>query len=459
MNTHNYAENLSRTVKIAIDSGEAATLEEAESIFRGYHLVIEVGPSVAKSPTLQAALLSAVNAGRRAFLGGVHVSGCAGHKLLIPWRHFTKVEEAVADLRGEIVVKAPVGYPRIIIGDVTGVEGTGDFAVRATFEGWCGGVIPLDDERRLPEKREFTPAGVLAGALAVSEAFQHVRGGNAMAGRRAMGMSLWCPEPGDSWLTRHDIEPELSHLPSKLWLVGLGHLGQAFLWTLGFLPYLNPEDVSLVLQDFDFLSGANDSTSPLTFSPVEKERKTRAMAKWCEERGFKTSVVERLFSGDFQVNVDEPMVAICGVDNAIARSALEDVGFERVIEAGLGKGEEYLAFQVHTFPCDDNARELWGMASHDNTSKSATEMLPAYKALAEDGLDECGLALLSGRTVGACFVGMVTSTVMVAELLRMIHGGSPYSFIDGSLRSLQHRTAITNSKWVPCNPGITAAAG
>ena len=134
-------------------------------------------------------------------------------------------------------------------------------------------------------------------------------------------------------------------------LIGLGHLGQAFLWTLGLLPYGSPGEVNLVLQDYDELVEANESTSLLTTRKHLGERKTRAMALWCESRGFRTSIMERRFAGDFRVREAEPRVALCGVDNALARADLEDVGFGRVIEAGLGAGtQEYLAFQVHTFP-------------------------------------------------------------------------------------------------------------
>ncbi len=278
MDKQNLSERLSRTVKMAMDSGEAATVEEAERIFRGYQLTIEVGPDVAFSPTLQAALLTAVNTGRRGFLGGVSVVGNLDADLLCPWKKCRTLAEAIRDLRGNVVGKIPPGLPRIVIGDVPKPDGIGEFAVRATFNGWSGGVIPLDDGGRLPEKQEFTPAGVLAGALAVSEAFQHVRGGNPTAGRRDAGLSLWRPEPDAPWRDPENAGPSIGLLPSRLWLIGLGHLGQAFLWTLGFLPYATPEEVLLVLQDFDFLSEANDSTSPLTFAPVCIERKTRAMA-------------------------------------------------------------------------------------------------------------------------------------------------------------------------------------
>jgi len=53
MGKYNYEETLSRTVKIAIDSGEVTTIEDAKKIFQGYHLAIEVGSDVATSPTLQ----------------------------------------------------------------------------------------------------------------------------------------------------------------------------------------------------------------------------------------------------------------------------------------------------------------------------------------------------------------------------------------------------------------------
>jgi hypothetical protein len=456
MDKQNLAERLSRTVKMAMDSGEAATVEEAERIFRGYQLTIEVGPDVAFSSTLQAALLTAVNTGRRGFLGGVIVGGNLDSRLLIRWRSCRTLAEAVRDLRGNVVEKIPPGLPRIVIGDVPKPEGIGEFAVRETFNGWSGGVIPLDDGGRLPEKQEFTPAGVLAGALAVSEAFQHVRG-NPMAGRRDAGLSLWRPEPDASWRNPKNAGPPIVSLPSQLWLIGLGHLGQAFLWTLGFLPYAKSEEVLLVLQDFDFLSEANDSTSPLTFSPVAKERKTRAMATWCEERGFRTTINERPFTGDFRVVGNEPMVGVCGVDNPIARAALEDVGFERIIEAGLGKGEqEYLAFQVHTFPGPRKARERWGGA--EQPAAASVDRKPAYEALAREGLDDCGLTTLAGRSVGACFVGAATSALIIAELLRMVHGGRAYGIVDGTLRSIERREVVGNDEWLePFNPGVTEA--
>jgi len=155
MGKYNYEETLSRTVKIAIDSGEVTTIEDAKKIFQGYHLAIEVGSDVATSPTLQVCLLSIVNSGRRAFLGGVYVSGSLGFDLLIPWKNFKKVTDAINDLQGIMVKTIPSGYPRIIIGNVNTPQNSGPFTVRATFDGWLGGVVPIDDGRRLPENKNL----------------------------------------------------------------------------------------------------------------------------------------------------------------------------------------------------------------------------------------------------------------------------------------------------------------
>lgn len=360
MSEWNLEDTLHRGVKMALDSGEASSLEEATKIFENYRLAIEVGPDIAYSPTLQAILLTAVNTGARCFLGGVQVGGHVDVDLIIPWKNCKTVQEAVSNLNGSIVKEIEPYIPRIIVGDVPVPMNTGEFAVRSTFNGWSGGVIPIDDGGRLPEEQEFIPSGVLAGAIGVSEAFQFVRGGNALAGRRKIGLSLWRPEGSMSWPDNSDPGPEIELLPSKLWIIGLGHLGQAFLWTLGLLPYAQPGEVNIVLHDYDALVPANKSTSLLTFSEMIGLKKARSMANWCEERGFRAIINERRFSSNFKIDDDEPRLALCGVDNALARAALEDVGFKRVIESGLGKGaNECLTFQMHSFPGPQSARVKW----------------------------------------------------------------------------------------------------
>lgn len=455
-------DTLHRTVKVVLDTGEATTLEEAQRLFADYRLVIEVGRDVATSPTLQAMVLTAVNTARRCFLGGVDVVGKVENvDLKVPWRQCGTLAEAVTDLHGRVAAHARADLhelPRIIIGDGRLPTSATAFAARGTFDGWCGGALPADDPRRLPERQSCVPAGVLAGALAVGEAFQHVRG-NAYAGRRDVGLSLWRPEPTVSWLNMAGRGPHLDLLPTELWVIGLGHLGQAYLWTLGLLPYADAGAARLVLQDFDVLVQANDSTSLLTDQAVLGQMKTRALARWADLRGFQARIVERRFAPNFHIAHDEPRVALCGVDNQQARAALEEVGFQRIIDAGLGAGpQEFLAFQVHTFPANHRtARDLWGNATSDESVPPSMPIhLPAYDCLLRQGLDQCGVTLLAGRTVGAAFVGAATAAIVIAETLRLAMGAHGYELVDGSLRSLDHRNAIAaTTQLEPFNPGIT----
>ncbi len=449
-------DNLHRLVKLVMDTGEAASPEEAEGILCSYQVGIQVDSDVMTSPAYQAALLTAVNTGRRAFLGGVWVAGGLDIPLRIPWIGCTTLQQAVSDLQGRVTGALNPHIPTIYFSGRPAHGQGGDFAVRPIIHGWSGGVIPAHDDFGLSSAESFSPAGVLAGALAISEAFQFLRGSNALSGHRAVGLSLWSPRETHDWLDA-DPGPALKVLPSNLWLIGLGHLGQAFLWTLGFLPYEPTAPLHIVLQDVDDLEDANDSTSLLTHPGLIGARKTRAMAGWCEARGFKTTLIERLFAADFKVNDQEPRLALCGVDNPEARTALEQVGFTRILEAGLGKGtQEYLRFQLHSFPASRSADSYWAKRIPNDPNTEHLLQQPAYQSLEQQGLDRCGLVEIAGRSVGASFVGAVTSALAIAEILRLVHGEIMHEVVDGDLRSSGILSTVLPSRMnLPAfNPGI-----
>lgn len=447
------ADRLNRLVKLAIDTGEVETIEDAQRLFTGYRLAVSVGADAVNSPTKQAALLTIVNAGRRSLLGGVEISGAADMPLALPLAPYRTLGEAVRGLGGNVVNSIRQDSPLIVVGDgPAGAEH--ECEIRVTFDGWAGGIVPLRaDAMRLNERCEFVPSGVVAGALAVAEVFQHLRGSQPAAGRRSAGLSLWRPDL--DWRAVDAAGPAISRLPAALWLIGLGNLGQAYLWTLGLLPYADAGDVQLVLQDFDLIAESNDSTSMLTQQALIGQYKTRAMAQWAERRGFRTAIVERRFAPDFRVASHEPAVALCGVDNELARSALEDVGFGRIVEAGLGGGtSDFLGFRTHIFPGARKARDIW---SGGTTGDAARIDLPAYRSLAATGADRCGLTQLAGRTVGAPFVGAVAGAAVIAELLRMVNGAHGYDLLDGHLKDLGHRTVVQAQDLPPFNPGSAGA--
>jgi len=448
------ADKLHRLVKQALDSGAAASIAEAEALFAGYRLALRIGEEAVRDRHHQAALLTVVALARRVFLGGVSVTRFPDAPLVVPLPFGTTLAEAVVGLGGSIG-EPVVGTPMIEIGGAPSAR-RAPFHVRAKFAGWRGGIIPAPADVVPVPAPAMALSPMLAAALAVNEAFLYVSGHTGVAGRRAVGLSLWDPAPACNWLAGTDTEPALSLLPARLWLIGLGHLGQAYLWALGLLPFARPQDLSLVLQDIDIITPSTESTSILSDVTLINMKKTRAMAAWAEHRGFSTVINERLFDASFRRQDSEPAVALCGLDNGTGRQALDQVGFDFVVEAGLGRGyQDFRAVRLHTLPASRPASHIWRGAQ----AEGQVEDRPAYKGmLASGALDRCGVTLLAGKAVGAPFVGAAAATLVLSEVLRLLHGGAVHELIDLDLKAPEYRSTVaTRQNFSALNPGYVTA--
>src|SRR5262249_50562138 len=159
--------------------------------------------------------------------------------------------EAVMELGARLSSTPSWHWPCAIIG--TGERTSGPLpAWQLSWEGWRGGVIPSRENARLQEDDAILIAPALAAAACAAEAFAFHAGDHPIAGRRAIGMSLW--KPGAEWRCPDATEPRTAFLPSQLWIIGLGNLGQAYAWLLGCLPFPTTAQTLLVLQDFDHIS-------------------------------------------------------------------------------------------------------------------------------------------------------------------------------------------------------------
>ena len=53
----------------------------------------------------------------------------------------------------------------------------------------------------------------------------------------------------------------------------------------------------------------------------------------------------------FRRREEEPPIILCGLDNALGRRALDEAGFDLVVEAGLGSGyQDFRTLRLHTLP-------------------------------------------------------------------------------------------------------------
>lgn len=418
---------LSRISKLLVDAGQA-TADEAQARRGDFAVTLRCGPDIAESRTLQVAVLTAAGIAVRCFPGAVAV-------VLDPSFSSTRITlrpladgpfiASLADLVGPQNLrfsKIPVASGKVLLfGNVPSQPG----ALRVTYDGWIAQVGPSASTPRLAERPFCTLAGLLAGSLALSEIFLSFAELNIAATRRTVSLSLWRPELPPNHPEAQG--PQVEVLPRELWLLGLGHLGNAYLWCLAALPYPEPERVELYLNDFDRVESENSETGLLFTQEDERKFKTRVCSNWLEARGFETRLIERPFGSDSRCRSDEPCLAFCGFDSNPARRLLPGADFARVMESGLGgTRHNFDTIRFHSLPNPRPAEELWPDPSPEEQERQAQEL----ERIARENL---AYAELAGKSVAVPFVGVTAATLVVAEALRLLHDGPAYSDIKLSL--------------------------
>ncbi|MCW2690812.1 MAG: UBA/ThiF-type binding fold containing protein [Mycobacterium sp.] len=455
-------DDIHRTAKILVDAGTVASFDDAYAMLRSFVLQVDVGPDLADDPAAGAALLTTVNSAARAFLGGVRICLAADPVLPTGWGVGLTASAAVARHGGELVDHLDPDIPTLTIG--TNPASTGDPVLHLTWRGWAGAVVERPD-RLLDGANGNELAGVAAAALGVSEMFQR-QTGNVVAGRRDVGLSIWRPDL--DWSSPDAIGPPLRYLPAAVWLLGLGHLGQAYAWTLGLLPYATPHDVRVGLVDYDVVVPGNAATQMLVRPGDIGRLKTRVVSDALESLGFDTRIVERAFDQHFHPvshgdpRRDEPLIALAGFDVVEPRRQLGQGRFAHVVDGALGGGTDYLGIDVHTFPAAGEPSAVFASAK----PRLHLALGAAYEAEIERqiaaGEDEtaarCGIVDVAGITVGAAFVGTLASTMVIGDLLRLLHeGGASFSIISVDLRAPQANRAVQSTGREPIAPSFTMA--
>lgn len=446
---------LSRISKLFVDGGEISA-DDALARRERHRIIINCGVDVARSRTLQLAVLTAANIAGRCFPGAVRFSldpGLAEAPLLIWPRMETTFGAAIAEIAGaeSLAKTADADEARHIL--IFGTATAARAAMRVTFDGWIAKVGPADKVERLQEREFCALAGALAGALAISEVFLSFAGLNIEAARRSIGLSLWRPDlPPDDPAA---IGVPIQFLPGELWVLGLGHLGNAYLWALAALPYANPTSAEIYLNDFDIVEPENFDTGMIFGSRDASALKTRVCAEWLERRGFRTRLIERPFDSNFRCRTVrpqiEPRLALCGFDSNPARRHLETADFLRVMESGLGGTKDnFDTISFHALPNPRTAAELWPDLGHEEQARQQEHLdrvareNPVY---AELGDDVCGRAELAGKSVAVPFVGAIAATLVLSEVLRVLHEGPVYTDIKIALSDPERLFAGTSRNY------------
>ncbi|MGA8365223.1 MAG: ThiF family adenylyltransferase [Solirubrobacteraceae bacterium] len=421
------ADRFDRVAKLLVDAGDVKSFDEARDLLERYRFQLVCSSDICRDPAAQAAMLTVVNCGVRAMHGGVQVVLQDDPYCDVPLFGGQRLSSALQSVGANLVTDTQVDLPTVVMGDIGEAPSSGAApTLWASARGWIADVSP-DGSSTLdvPVPGEAT-AAVLSAALAVSEIFQWFRG-HPVAGDRDISISLWDQsDPGAQG-------PPIRFLPSSLWLLGLGHLGQAYSWVLGMMPYSREAAGKVVLQDNDSVTEANRATSMMHREDTVGQRKTRVVAASLEDAGWNTELLERRYFGGPLRRSDDPLLLLAGVDNRDTRRLLDESGFPLIYDAGLGAGPDgFLGITVRRMPASRPSKELWNEAPPPR--KLGAVAAETYAAIEAQTNDSCGVEQLASRTVATAFVGVAAACFVLGSVLRELHGGTAYELLDLSLR-------------------------
>ncbi len=441
----------SRIRAALVNSGQYS-FAEADEKLAASRLSLFLSSEAADTAAGQAAFLTATVTAARCF-GVVSVHGQLHRPLLLP----LPVQAGnLADAASELGAVAAGPFPNraVLIG--AGLNHASTWSVQAYWDGWVAGVVPGRAATAIG-RSDCVLAGIAAGALAVGQAFMAEQG-HLRAGRTTQALSLWSPELGENSLNNPGPAQAECYLPLSLWLIGLGNLGQTFLWSLSMLPYPEPEKVLLFLQDDDFVREENWGTSILVRRSRYGPLKTRIAEEWAEARRFRVRRIDRRLDKYLRRTDREPLLALAGLDRMAPRRLLGLPGFEYVIDAGLGAtAADYQKVRINVLDSTiDAARHFEGVEDETDGRVAQLMNLPAYQEIARKGdAGQCGAAMLAEQSVAVPFVSAVGGALAITQAIRIASGRAHHSALTGDVGDLRTVRAATGQP--PKRPSIDRA--
>lgn len=416
--------HISRLSKI-IAEREGITFPDAEAKLKSLTLEIVIGKG-ADTPAGQTAILTAVNLAHRTFVGGVRLSGevHTGLCSTLPVQGSTIGEAAF-----RIGAKGFDGAARESIAIGKFPWPATPSAILVDWNTWSASASRHAGTTKMEGSNPL--AGIAAAALGVGLAFYSAFD---WPSEDFLQVELWSGGEAPKF---EDV-----YLPNAAWLIGLGNLGQAYLWALSALPYNDPTQVTLFLQDKDTVKEENWATSALVFDDF-KQLKTKLCEDWASSKGFNVHRVDRFFVGSEIILPDEPQLALSGLDSTEARKLIDQSNFQCILDAGLGAGTgDFDRLRVNTFDAlhtiTDHFKDVANSSADNPLHRS-----PAYEDL-QTKIGECGTAEIAGASAAVPYVSALAAALAVTNLIAVASGQEHACSQSGkvSIFSNFRRTAI-----------------
>lgn len=419
--------NIERTA-IVLAEKKNISVDEAEDLLLRSTIVLEAGDEIKRSYTLQVAFLTCYNAGARIFKGGVfcEIPEDIPNLTDIIGETFNEVLDSLFSLLPNQMLSS--SYPKILFGKSPQKVNE----VEVVCSGWQGGLNFCDSEKFILNNSytKVPLGGALASSYALFWAFNRTFSMTEDLWSESFGYSLWDNSLESDWNESKGEGPVEIRLPSKVWIVGLGHLGQAYLWILSLLS--GNKNVEMLLQDYDVLGKENLGAQLLSFAPQIGFYKTRICSEFIEKVGFKSRILEKKFNGADQqdTSLKDFEVLITGLDNLASRREINPDRFKICLDGATnGKVLNFDSFTLKNLKFSEKKpSEIW---KEDNSIKGEIFHDNLFRMVEEKG----GCGILTNIGISTPFVGVFGGAILVAELLKSLKKEKMISSFSGKMRT------------------------
>jgi molybdopterin/thiamine biosynthesis adenylyltransferase len=421
---------------IALAELHNTDLPEANKMINNSKVWLIASNSIILSLTEQIAYITAVNIANRVFRGGVNciLPEDVPNLLVLKAVSF---EDLVIQYGGLLATDTP---DKNEVKLLFGFECYDENCLEVVAEGWRGGVNLFNQQRVTFTKKDnpISLGPVAAGSLACYFAFCKIfklTGSDLLINT---GVSLWNINSGTEWHKDSNDGPRNINMPRKIWALGLGHLGQAYLWTLGLMPFTNPSNVLFLLQDDDTVENENIGSQVLCSDSNIGFPKTRACLKFLEDLNFRTQIIEKRFLlGNFEEKwLKEFPFLLNGVDNAETRRNINKNYLKLFLDGATnGSSSLFDSFTIKNVTyIEKEADILWPLAEPDE--------IVLHKNLYERYNKENKCGILTNIGVSVPFVGLFGATLVIGELIRSMNHGTIYSIVSLRMSDLSSVVAV-----------------
>jgi hypothetical protein len=244
-------------------------------------------------------------------------------------------------------------------------------------------------------------------------------------GFAALARAVRIPPYREAYRTDNLEVPLTSAIPPgalSLSMVGLGHLGQAYLALLHFTcRNIAP---TIVLTDKDSFEPPNRATQILLedhfrWNGVSKhEYLEHLVQQW----GWQVQGRRSTLEWGWKRPIGDPTIALLGLDNLDVRRIAIAAGYEWIIDAGLGASFLQPRVSWHALPRDNTlARSLFAEGPHAQQPLDVLEGTALKQELSETP-GQCGWLTFQSITAAAPSMGLVGAAFAVTEILNSLSG-------------------------------------